>query len=92
MATRSMGQVMRPWPAMLIVVESAWTWYRRNWRSTVVSSVLNPVFFLIAMGYGLGSQIQAGPVTGAGREGPLGDLDVRRSAHTTTTYWTYDWF
>jgi lipooligosaccharide transport system permease protein len=64
MATTSTGRVLRPWRATMIVVEAAWTWYRRNWRSTVVSSVLNPVFFLVAMGYGLGSQIQASPVTG----------------------------
>jgi lipooligosaccharide transport system permease protein len=58
------GHVLTPWRAMLLVVESMWTWYRRNWRATVVSTVLNPVFFLVAMGFGLGSQIRPGVVTG----------------------------
>lgn len=55
--------MLRPWQARLLVVESMWTWYRRNWRATVVSTVLNPVFFLVAMGFGLGSQIQPGALT-----------------------------
>jgi lipooligosaccharide transport system permease protein len=63
-ASRSTGQVLKPWRAMLLVVEAAWMWYRRNWRSTLVSSVLNPVFFLAAMGFGLGSRIQPGAATG----------------------------
>lgn len=49
--------VLKPWHAMALVVEASWTWYRRNWRSTLVSSVLNPLFFLVAMGFGLGSRI-----------------------------------
>ncbi|CAM4032563.1 ABC transporter permease [Kibdelosporangium persicum] len=53
-----------PWQARFLVVESMWIWYRRNWRATVVSTVLNPVFFLVAMGFGLGSQIQPGAATG----------------------------
>ena len=31
--------------------------YRRTWRSTVWSSVLGPLFYLGAMGYGLGSLV-----------------------------------
>ncbi|ONI77006.1 ABC transporter permease [Actinosynnema sp. ALI-1.44] len=55
--------MLRPWQARLLVVESMWTWYRRNWRATVFSSLLSPVFFLVAMGFGLGSQIQPGGLT-----------------------------
>ncbi|MBB5890796.1 ABC transporter permease [Kutzneria kofuensis] len=46
-----------------LVLEHLWTWYRRNWRATVVSSVLMPLMFLGAMGFGLGSQIRPGPAT-----------------------------
>ncbi|SMD26289.1 ABC transporter permease [Kibdelosporangium aridum] len=56
--------MLHPWQARLLVVESMWTWYRRNWRATVVSTVLTPVFFLVAMGFGLGSQIQPSGLTG----------------------------
>ncbi|GAB3435906.1 ABC transporter permease [Actinophytocola sediminis] len=49
--------------AALIVVEAMWTWYRRNWRSTVVSSVVQPVLFLLALGFGLGSQVQPSEAT-----------------------------
>ncbi len=31
--------------------------YRRTWSSTLITSVLFPVFFLLAVGFGLGSQI-----------------------------------
>nr|WP_042194366.1 ABC transporter permease [Kibdelosporangium sp. MJ126-NF4]CEL21271.1 ABC-2 type transporter [Kibdelosporangium sp. MJ126-NF4]CTQ96161.1 ABC-2 type transporter [Kibdelosporangium sp. MJ126-NF4] len=55
--------MLRPTQARLLVVESMWIWYRRNWRSSVFSTVLNPVFFLVAMGFGLGSQITPGPIT-----------------------------
>lgn len=38
--------------------------YRRTWRGTVVSSVLNPLLYLAAMGIGLGNLVDRG---GAGR-------------------------
>lgn len=41
----------------LLVVEHYWTWYRRNWRATVVSSVLQPLLFLLAFGVGFGSLV-----------------------------------
>jgi lipooligosaccharide transport system permease protein len=50
--------------AALFVVEGGWTWYRRNWRATVVSSVFQPVLFLLALGFGLGSQVQPAQATG----------------------------
>lgn len=34
--------------------------YRRTWRGTVISSFVNPVFFLAAMGAGLGSIVDDG--------------------------------
>jgi lipooligosaccharide transport system permease protein len=43
----------------LLVVEHFWLWYRRNWRATVVSSVLQPLLFLLAFGVGFGSLVDA---------------------------------
>jgi lipooligosaccharide transport system permease protein len=39
------------------VVESELVAYRRTWRGTVISSFVNPVLFLAAMGVGLGSLV-----------------------------------
>ncbi|HSK06584.1 MAG TPA: ABC transporter permease [Acidimicrobiia bacterium] len=39
------------------VVESELVSYRRTWRGTVISSFVNPVLFLAAMGVGLGSLV-----------------------------------
>jgi lipooligosaccharide transport system permease protein len=36
------------------------TLYRRTWRGTVVTSVVNPVMYLAAMGVGLGTLVHAG--------------------------------
>jgi lipooligosaccharide transport system permease protein len=55
---RSTGRALGMGRAALIVVEGMWTWYKRNWRATVVSSVVQPVLFLLALGFGLGSQVQ----------------------------------
>jgi len=44
--------------------EKHWTWYRRNWRATVVSSFLTPVLFLLALGLGFGSQVQSTALIG----------------------------
>ena len=44
--------------------EKFWTWYRRNWRSTAVSSFLTPVLFLLALGFGFGSQVQSTALIG----------------------------
>ncbi|MCE3552273.1 ABC transporter permease [Pseudonocardia sp. RS11V-5] len=46
---------------VLLVVESFWRWYRRNWRATAVSSVLQPLLFLLAFGLGFGSLIATRP-------------------------------
>ncbi|MGE3285334.1 MAG: ABC transporter permease [Pseudonocardia sp.] len=44
----------------LLVVEHYWTWYRRNWRATAVSSVLQPLLFLLAFGVGFGALVEGG--------------------------------
>ncbi|WP_026423110.1 ABC transporter permease [Actinokineospora inagensis] len=49
--------------AAWLVVEGLWTWYRRNWRSSVVSSVLQPVLYLLALGVGFGSQVRPSAAT-----------------------------
>ncbi|MCP2165110.1 ABC transporter permease [Goodfellowiella coeruleoviolacea] len=49
--------------AALLVVEGLWAWYRRNWRATVVSSVVQPVLYLLALGFGFGSQVRPGEAT-----------------------------
>ncbi len=43
---------------VLLVIEHFWTWYRRNWRATAVSSVLQPLLFLLAFGVGFGSLVE----------------------------------
>ena len=51
------GRVLSGWKAALRVVEGLWTWYRRSWRATVVSSLLQPLLMLVAFGVGFGSLI-----------------------------------
>ncbi|WP_016697092.1 ABC transporter permease [Actinoalloteichus spitiensis] len=45
------------------VLEGHWVWYRLNWRATVISSVLMPALYLIAMGIGMGSLVEPGEFT-----------------------------
>lgn len=47
----------------LVFVEHWWTWYRRNWRASIVSTLLQPLLMLVAFGFGLGSLVAAGPAT-----------------------------
>jgi len=61
---RATGRVLPGWRAVLMVLEAFWTWYRRGWRATVVSSVVQPVLFLLAFGVGFGSLVRAGAATG----------------------------
>ncbi len=42
---------------VLRIIEHYWVWYRRNWRATAVSSVLQPLLFLLAFGVGFGSLV-----------------------------------
>lgn len=44
-------------PPALLVLEHELVLYRRVWRGSIVSSFLNPVLFLAAMGVGLGSYV-----------------------------------
>ncbi len=46
-------------PISLRVFESEARFYRRTWRASVVSSFLNPILYLAAMGIGLGSLVDA---------------------------------
>ena len=54
---RSTGRALGFWPGVGLLVEHYWTWYRRNWRATAVSSVLQPLLFLLAFGVGFGSLV-----------------------------------
>jgi lipooligosaccharide transport system permease protein len=60
MAAHSTGRVLTGWQPALRVVEGLWTWYRRNWRATAISSLLQPLLFLAAFGVGFGSLVDAG--------------------------------
>jgi lipooligosaccharide transport system permease protein len=54
---------------VLLVVEHFWIWYRRNWRATATSSVLQPVLFLVAFGVGFGSLVAGRPGVAAATGG-----------------------
>jgi lipooligosaccharide transport system permease protein len=49
---------------VLVVVEHFWLWYRRNWRSSVISSVLQPLLLLLAFGMAFGSLVRPSAATG----------------------------
>ncbi len=54
----STGRVPGRWGGVRLVVESHWTWYRRNWRATLVSTIVQPLLFLLAFGVGFGTLVQ----------------------------------
>jgi lipooligosaccharide transport system permease protein len=54
---RSTGRATGAVGGVLLVVEHHWTWYRRNWRATAVSSILQPLLFLLAFGVGFGALV-----------------------------------
>lgn len=56
----SLGRAVGPVRGSLLVLEYLWTWYRRNWKATIFSSVGLPVLYLLAMGLGFGSQVHSG--------------------------------
>jgi lipooligosaccharide transport system permease protein len=60
----STGRTVSTFRASLLVLEQTWTWYRRNWKATLFSSIGLPVLYLLAMGLGFGSQVRAGSVPG----------------------------
>ncbi len=57
-AAPATGRVLPYARGVLLVVEGYWVWYRRNWRATAVSSVVQPLLFLLAFGVGFGSLLQ----------------------------------
>ena len=57
---RAAGRVLPGWLSALVVVERFWIWYRHGWRATAVTSVLQPLLFLLAFGVGLGSLVNTG--------------------------------
>jgi lipooligosaccharide transport system permease protein len=60
----STATVVPSWRAALLIVEGFWVWYRRNWRATVISSVVQPLLALLAFGVALGSLVRPSPMTG----------------------------
>jgi lipooligosaccharide transport system permease protein len=64
--TQTLDRAAPPGPVrtVLLVVESYLIWYRRNWRASAVTSVAQPLLFLLAMGFGFGSQVEPGAATG----------------------------
>jgi lipooligosaccharide transport system permease protein len=56
-------------PGLRVLQRHLWV-YRRTWRGSIFTSFLNPVLFMIAMGFGVGSLI--GPGGGAGAIIPAG--------------------
>jgi lipooligosaccharide transport system permease protein len=54
---RSTGRAPGQFGGVWLVVEHFWVWYRRNWRATVVSTVLQPLLFLLAFGVGFGALV-----------------------------------
>ncbi len=63
-APRGLGEVPGRIRGPLLVIESFWVWYKKNWRATAVSTVVQPVLFLVALGLGFGSQVRPGAATG----------------------------
>lgn len=58
------GRALGSWRSAWLVIEGMWTWYRRNWRSTLFSTFISPVLFLLALGVGFGSQVRPGTLPG----------------------------
>lgn len=61
---RATGRAVGSLHSAYLVLEMTWTWYRRNWKATLFSSIGIPVLYLLAMGLGFGSQVRAGSVPG----------------------------
>ncbi len=58
-------------PGVRVLQRHLWV-YRRTWRGSIFSSFLNPVLFMIAMGFGVGSLIGSGSSGSAGAVIPAG--------------------
>jgi lipooligosaccharide transport system permease protein len=48
------------WRSARAAYEHAWLLYRRTWRGSIFGNFAQPVLFLVAMGIGLGSYVDAG--------------------------------
>jgi lipooligosaccharide transport system permease protein len=59
----STGHVLSPVRRSLLVVEGQWIWYRRNWRSSVASTFVQPALYLVAIGFGFGGQVHPSEAT-----------------------------
>ena len=57
---------MRASPPALRVVETFLITYRRTWKFSMATSLINPMFFLVGMGVGLGSLVDKGQGSGHG--------------------------
>ncbi|MVU80334.1 ABC transporter permease [Nocardia sp. ET3-3] len=62
--TAATGRAVGAWQGAWLLVEAYWTWYQRYWTATLFSTMVYPLLFLLTMGVGVGSQVQAGPATG----------------------------
>lgn len=58
-------------PGLRVLQRHLWV-YRRTWRGSIFSSFLNPILFMIAMGFGVGSLIGSGSGGAAGAVIPAG--------------------
>lgn len=70
---RSTGRAPTALGGLGLVVEHHWRWYRRNWRATAVSTVLQPLLFLLAFGVGFGTLL-AGSASAAAATGGVSYL------------------
>jgi lipooligosaccharide transport system permease protein len=58
-------------PGLRVLQRHLWV-YRRTWRGSIFSSFLNPILFLIAMGFGVGSLVGSGSGGAGGAIFPAG--------------------
>src|SRR3954451_12298617 len=58
-------RLCKPSPSMR-VVETFFVAYRRRWKFNVATTLINPIFFLLGMGVGLGAIIDKGQGGGHG--------------------------
>jgi lipooligosaccharide transport system permease protein len=63
---------MRSSPPAVRVVETFVMAYRRHWKFSLATTLINPIFFLVGMGVGLGSFVDKGQGSG---HGSLGGVD-----------------
>jgi len=57
---------MRPSPPALRIVETYLVTYKRTWKFSMTTTLINPIFFLLGMGVGLGALVDKGQGTASG--------------------------